>query len=82
MLTLCKHCLPEDYSVPATTPGIGDLLGIKDVDVASCSWNNELVGEAGVSQGITLLGLKGYLGCVLKGRGTWRSKGSKAASGK
>lgn len=43
--------------IPGSTLGTGHILGIKDVGMASSSWNYGLVGEAGVSQGITPLGL-------------------------
>lgn len=74
--------LLKTHSVPGTTPGTGDILGIKDINMSSCSWNNGLVGEAGLSQGITPLDLKGHLGFFLQGKGTWCYKSYKAALGK
>lgn len=41
--------LLKTYSVPCTAPGTGEILGIKDIDMTPCSWNDGLVGEADMS---------------------------------
>lgn len=71
----------KTHSVPGAAPGTRDILGIKDVDMASCSWNDRLVESADVSQGIIPLGLKGHLGLVLQGKSTWCCKSYEAALG-
>lgn len=69
MLTYSANThLLETHSLLGTAPGTGDILGTKDVDMASCSWNDGVVGPADVSQGIIPLGLKEHLGLVPQGK--------------
>lgn len=50
-----------------TAPALG-RRGVNYIDIAPCSWNDGLVRETDMHQGITLLGLKGHRVSVLQGK--------------
>lgn len=68
MLTYSTNThLLKTHSVLGTAPALGHM-GVNDIDIAPCSWNDGLVGETDMHQGINLLGLKGHWVSVLQGK--------------